>query len=384
MNQNSEKKRRGVWQDLVAVDPHNNVLTLQAKSRKVYEFRPKEWHARLSISDLAKLVERGEKVRVMVDFENYAVKGAYHEAKVLEKKTPQLRKEKEVEPQKILFELGNKPVFDIEDKAWIKLEKGEKGWGYEIRLWAVKPVESEDPHKVIKEIYYVPVPVTLKSEKALELRENALQEAVSRAYEHIVAEVLGRSFIGEHPAEDELSLEGRKWLRKLDAITRKYLNKRLKIDVPAGVRLIKKIPLKTGVLMLTEDEHVGFLTGAKPENVEFLRRRIKGGPITFNVYFDEERPFVKVGNGIYNAYYIASIFEQITGKKMLNRDGKFVEGLKGKSMVVEAIETQGDYLIVPVGSKGYFVLGASRGVDMKYVQVPEIHSERSEEEIENE
>ena len=374
MNQNSEKKRKGVWQDVVAVDVYNKALTLQAKSNKVYTFRPKEWHARFSIEDLAKFVERGDRVRVIVDFQTETVRGAFHEEKVMgkEKKvTTQVRNKKKEEPPKILFELGNKPILDLEDKAWIELEKGERGWVYRMRLWEIKPLSEEDPHKVVRRTIYEPVAITLVSDNPFNTKEDALKEAIHRASKHIVGKVLGRTSVGEYPAEDELSFEGRKWLRRLDAIARKYLNEKVRTDMPAGLRFIKSVPLESGVLLLTEDEHIGFLTGAKPEDVDFLKDKITGRKVTFDIYFDENKPFVKINKGVYNIYSIAAMLEGFVGKKILTKDGRFVENLKGKGIALVAEETEKKYLIIPVSGRGHYILGASGGVDMKYIQVPE-------------
>ena len=368
----AKKKHRGFWQTALDIDVKRRVIKLKSARGIEYEKKYMAWEGRFSPVDAQKLLQNGEKVRVLYEPETATIHAVYHEKKIdrsivsgkTEKAVPH------VPPHKKVLTFGGRPQSLIDDPARIEfLPSKNKKWEYIIHLWQIKKIEYEDYHKVSKMFVYDVAPVKINSRREFDTEKEAMKDAIYTARNFIIEHVLGRDYTLPLPAEDHFSLLGRKWLGNLEEIAKVYLKENVKFaDAPAGVRYVDASPLQNGAWLFTQDKSVGMIVGVKPEDIETIKPILTGREIFVNVAFLPDKPFVKIGNGVYNLYHIAGVIEAMKyDKSLLKKSGEFRDEMVRKGVVLSVKETKRDLLILNLGTKA-MVLAQSRGVDEKYIQ----------------
>ncbi len=342
--------RAVVWQDLVAIDPVAKLIRLRSRKGKVYDVSYEKWKAKLSEAEVKAHLMNNEFVRVYYNFENRIVNGVYIASKIKSQA-------QQVQNDTLSLVLGARPRIS-EDEAKMEVWRTDEGWKYRLSLWG----EEGKGGKISLGR------VVFESKQGYYGRVEALRAAIQEARAYIIENVLGRDLSTFLPREDKFSVAGREWLRTLERIVHEYLKKSVSYaNHPAGVRFSVEEKIDGETYIFNAAGNVALIK-KEPEKTKIWER--VEGSVAISARANPYKPFVKIGKSIYNLYHICAVLESIESRRYLKRDGGFLREIRGDEIFTDVHVA--DRAILFSGRGGTILLGSVQGVEMKYVQAPEI------------
>ncbi len=365
MNLNSSDKEKFVWQELVKIKD-GKVMYLRNRKGKVYSITIKQWRSKLTIEEVEQLLNNKERVKVNCDLIHGVVRGVYHESLLVEKEEAK----KEEDKEEVVINFGIKPLSD-KDKARIEIRKENNRWYYKIHLWVPMSVEDVDYHKVRSYMEVGVAPVMFYSPaKSFDTKKAAIKAAVEEAHDIIVSRVLGRDLSGFYPYEDELSIAGRKWLKNLMRVMKRYVGEVVDYtEEPAKPRFLNVKKVGGGILHFNYTGNVGYFTKSDLKKIKGYEKILTGKRMKVSFRIEPERPFLKLkgSESIYNMYHVAALMEGYLGERLLGINGRFLKKAVGRTITMDVVQVKKGPLVIDIGT-GYLLLAPVSGVEKDMIQ----------------